>query len=67
MLLFERKGKSLGSITPTGERVIERARIIIKEVDNIRTLASDAFAEEEAMDNLQKTKKGYNAGVVKDW
>ena len=47
MLLFERKGKSLGSITPTGERVIERARNIMKEVDNIRTLASDAFAEEE--------------------
>lgn len=55
MLLFERKGKSLGSITPTGERVIERARIIMKEVDNIRTLASDAFAEEEGSLSIATT------------
>ena len=55
MLLFERKGKSLGAITPTGERVIERARIIMKEVDNIRTLASDAFAEEEGSLSIATT------------
>jgi len=55
MLLLERKGKSLGSITPTGERVIERARNIMKEVDNIRTLASDAFAEEEGSLSIATT------------
>lgn len=46
MQLFTRKGKSLGGITPAGERVIERARVIMQEVDNIRSLASDYYEEE---------------------
>ena len=46
LLLFTRKGKSLGSITPAGHQVIERARIIMREADNIRSLASDYFQEE---------------------
>lgn len=55
ILLFERKGKSLGGITPAGERVIERARVIMHEVDNIRALASDAFAEEEGSLSIATT------------
>jgi len=46
MQLFTRKGKSLGGITPAGERVIERARVIMQEVENIRSLASDYYEEE---------------------
>ncbi len=46
MQLFMRKGKSLGGITPAGERVIERARVIMQEVENIRRLASDYYEEE---------------------
>ncbi|MDJ0710305.1 MAG: HTH-type transcriptional regulator CysB [Woeseiaceae bacterium] len=46
MQLFMRKGKSLGGITPAGERVIERARVIMQEVENIRSLASDYYEEE---------------------
>lgn len=46
MQLFTRKGKSLGGVTPAGERVIERARIIMQEVENIRRLASDYYEEE---------------------
>jgi LysR family cys regulon transcriptional activator len=45
MQLFSRKGKSLDGITPAGERVIERARVIMREVDNIRSLASEYFEE----------------------
>ena len=45
--LFVRKGKSLGSITAAGEQVIERARLIMAEVENIRSLAADYFHEEE--------------------
>ncbi|NIV17517.1 MAG: HTH-type transcriptional regulator CysB [Woeseiaceae bacterium] len=45
--LFTRKGKSLGGVTAAGQKVIERARLIMSEVDNIRSLASD-FYEEEA-------------------
>jgi len=44
--LFSRKGKSLGGITPAGEGVIERARVIMQEVENIRSLASNYYEEE---------------------
>ena len=46
MQLFTREGKSLGGITAGGDQVIERARIIMREVDNIRSLASDYYQEE---------------------
>ena len=55
ILLFTRKGKSLGSITPAGERVIERARVIMQEVENIRTLASEAYEEEEGSLSIATT------------
>lgn len=45
--LFTRKGKSLGAITPAGRQVIARARLVMQEVDNIRSLASDYYHEEE--------------------
>jgi len=53
--LFTRKGKSLGAITPAGERVIDRARVIMQEVDNIRTLASDTYEEEEGSLSIATT------------
>ena len=47
--LFLRKGKSLDSITAGGHQVVERARTILAEAANIRTLAanlrSDAHGE----------------------
>lgn len=55
MQLFIRKGKSLGGITPAGERVIERARVIMREVDNIRSLASDYYEEEEGSLSIATT------------
>ncbi len=39
-----------------GEMSPEEARMLL-----------DAYAEEEAMDNLEKKRKGYNAEVLKDW
>lgn len=39
--IFTRKGKSLESITPAGARVIEHARTILEEADNIRVLAAN--------------------------
>ena len=41
LLLFIRKGKSLDSITDAGVRVIERARIILAESLNIRSIAAN--------------------------
>lgn len=53
--LFVRKGKSLDGITPAGHRVIERARVIMQEVENIRSLASDFFEEEEGTLSIATT------------
>lgn len=53
--IFMRKGKSLGGITPAGEKVIERARLVMREVDNIRSLASDFFHEEEGSLSIATT------------
>ncbi len=53
--LFSRKGKSLGGITSAGEQVIERARVIMQEVENIRSLASDYYQEEEGSLSIATT------------
>jgi LysR family cys regulon transcriptional activator len=45
--LFARKGKSLNRITRAGEQVVKRARTIMVEVDQIRSLAADFYQEEE--------------------
>lgn len=45
--LFARKGKSLNRITRAGEQVVKRARRIMEEVDQIRSLAADFYKEEE--------------------
>ncbi len=47
--LFVRKGKSLDAVTHAGEQVIERARVILAEAANIRSIAAnlrnEAFGE----------------------
>lgn len=53
--LFTRKGKSLGSITPAGLQVIDRARVIMRETENIRSIASDYFQEEEGSLSIATT------------
>jgi LysR family cys regulon transcriptional activator len=45
--LFARKGKSLSRITQAGDQVVRRARRIMEEVDQIRSLAEDFYREEE--------------------
>ncbi len=47
MQLFARKGKSLHRITRAGEQVVKRARTIMAEVEQIRSLAADFYREEE--------------------
>jgi len=53
--LFTRKGKSLGGITTAGQQVIDRARLIMAEVDNIRSLASDFYHEEDGTLSIATT------------
>ena len=46
-LLFARKGRSLESITPAGERVLSHARRILDEASNIRAYAANERGEHE--------------------
>lgn len=39
--LFDRKGKCLTAPTATGEKIIGRARLVMREVDQIRALAKN--------------------------
>lgn len=45
--LFARKGRSLDSITPQGAQVILRARIIIAEAVNIRSIAANLRSDDQ--------------------
>lgn len=53
--LFSRKGKCLEQITGAGEKVIDRARIIMGEVENIRCLANAYYQEEEGTLSIATT------------
>jgi LysR family cys regulon transcriptional activator len=53
--LFTRKGKSLEGVTLAGEQVIARARLIMQEVENIRSLASEYFEQEEGSLSIATT------------
>jgi DNA-binding transcriptional LysR family regulator len=44
--LFTRKGKSLDGVTDAGARVLERARVILAEAVNIRSIAANLRNEE---------------------
>ncbi|ANO50322.1 LysR family transcriptional regulator [Woeseia oceani] len=47
MQLFVRKGKSLSSITLAGHQVVSRARLIMKEVESIRTVTSSLYCDDD--------------------
>ncbi len=55
MQLFTRKGKSLADITPAGQQVIDRARLIMREVDNIRAMAANLNQEREGTLSIATT------------
>ena len=44
--LFTRHGKALSALTPSGEQIVARARRIMSEVENIRTLADETTGEQ---------------------
>jgi LysR family cys regulon transcriptional activator len=46
--LFSRRGKSLDGITPAGNLVIERARLVMREVESIRRLSMRIREEKRA-------------------
>ncbi|AJQ82372.1 LysR family transcriptional regulator [Xanthomonas oryzae pv. oryzae] len=54
-LLFVRKGRSLDGATPAGVEVIERARAVLSEVNNIRTYAANQRRESQGQLTLTTT------------
>ncbi len=44
--LFTRKGRSLAEVTPAGAEVIARARVILEQAANIRSLAANLRADD---------------------
>jgi len=46
-LLFMRKGRSLENVTPAGQEVIDRARLVLAEANNIRTYAANQRRESQ--------------------
>ncbi|HEX9877557.1 MAG TPA: LysR substrate-binding domain-containing protein [Gammaproteobacteria bacterium] len=46
MQLFTRKGKSLAAVTPAGTEVLERARRVLREVENITNLSRELTGEQ---------------------
>lgn len=45
--LFVRKGKSLTDLTDAGQQVVKRARRILSEVDNIKSMSSELAGEQQ--------------------
>jgi len=57
--LFTRKGKRLHYVTRAGQQVLKHARIIMSEVDEIRTIAADFYREEEGTLSVAATNTRY--------
>lgn len=53
--IFSRKSKSLVGITPAGAAVVEYARKILRDVDNIRSVGKDLMAELEGTLSIATT------------
>ena len=53
--LFSRKGKSLVALTPAGTTVVEYARKILRDVENIRSLGKELTSEEEGTLSIATT------------
>lgn len=53
--IFSRKSKSLIGVTPAGASVIEYARKIMRDVDNIRSVGKDLMTEQEGRLSIATT------------
>jgi LysR family cys regulon transcriptional activator len=53
--IFSRKGKSLTALTPAGQSIVELARRISRDVENIRNLGRELSAEQEGRLSIATT------------
>ncbi len=53
--IFSRKSKGLVAVTPAGATVVEYARKILRDVDNIRSIGKDLMAEQDGTLSIATT------------
>lgn len=53
--IFSRKGKALVGLTPAGTTIVDYARKIMRDVDNIRSVSQDFMAEQEGTLSIATT------------
>ena len=53
--IFSRKGKALVGVTPAGTTIVNYARKIMRDVDNIRSIGQDLMAEQEGTLSIATT------------
>ena len=53
--VFSRKGKSLVALTPAGEKIVQLARRIARDVENIQSVGQDLAAEQEGTLSIATT------------
>jgi LysR family transcriptional regulator, cys regulon transcriptional activator len=53
--IFSRKGKALVGVTPTGEVIVDYARRILRDVENIRSIGQDRMAEQDGTLSIATT------------
>jgi LysR family cys regulon transcriptional activator len=53
--IFSRKGKALVAVTPAGTTIVDYARKILRDVDNIRSVGQDLMSEREGTLSIATT------------
>lgn len=53
--IFSRKGKALIAVTPAGTAIVDYARKIIRDVENIRSVGQDLMSEQEGTLSIATT------------
>ena len=53
--IFSRKGKSLVAVTPAGAQIVDYARQIMRDVENIRSIGKDLMSEQEGTLSIATT------------
>lgn len=58
--IFSRKGKALVAVTPAGATIVDYARKILRDVDNIRSVGQDLMSEQEGTLSIATTNTQAN-------
>jgi LysR family cys regulon transcriptional activator len=53
--IFSRKGKALVAVTPAGTKIVDYARGILRDIDNIRSVGQDLMSEQDGTLSIATT------------